>query len=143
MSNKIKKIRAFTLIEILVVATIIAVLVTVTAVSFSNAQKNSRNSKRKTDLETVRQALVLYRQDKGSYGNVTGSSTAGNFTNILDRLALDGYLTSTGIADPKTGDATYVYKARCTSTPGANCNKVELSAKLETDPASNYVILTP
>lgn len=142
MSNKIKKIRAFTLIEILVVATIIAVLVTVTAVSFANAQKNSRNSKRKTDLETVRQALVLYRQDNGSYGNVGTTSTAENFTTILTPLVTGGYLTSTSIIDPKTGDATYAYKARCTS--GSNpCNKVELSATLETDPSSNYAILTP
>ncbi len=141
MSNKIKKIRAFTLIEILVVATIIAVLVTVTAVSFSNAQKNSRNSKRKTDLETVRQALVLYRQDKGSYGNVTGSSIPGNFTNILDRLVLDGYLTSTDIVDPKTGNPAY--KAQCTSAPGDNCNKVKLTATLENTTPPNYEISTP
>lgn len=142
MSNKIKKIRAFTLIEILVVATIIAVLVTVTAVSFANAQKNSRNSKRKTDLETVRQALVLYRQDNGSYGNVGATSTADNFTSILTLLVTGGYLTSTSIDDPKTGDPTYVYKARCTSRSNP-CNKVELSATLETDPSSNYAILTP
>lgn len=140
MSNKIKKIRAFTLIEILVVATIIGVLVTVTAVSFSNAQRNSRNAKRKTDLETVRQALVLYRQDQGSYGNVGTTSTAGNFTNILTRLVDGGYLTSTGIADPKTGNP--VYKARCTSG-SSPCNKVELTATLEEDPPSPYAISTP
>ena len=139
MSNKIKKIRAFTLIEILVVATIIAVLVTVTAVSFANAQKNSRNAKRKTDLETVRQALVLYRQDNGDYGNVGTSSTTGNFTNILTRLNDGGYLTSASIADPKTGNPAY--KAQCTS--GSNpCNKVKLTATLE-NPSSTYDILTP
>ena len=82
--NKIKN-RAFTLIEVLVVATIIGVLVTVTAVSFANSQKRSRDARRKADLETVRQALVLYRQDHGSYGNVSGG-----FATVVSNLYTGG-----------------------------------------------------
>lgn len=128
MHNQIKKIRAFTLIEILVVATIIGVLVTVTAVSFANAQKNSRDARRQADLETVRQALVLYRQDNGSYGNVGTTLSAANFTTILNFLSAN-YLTSTNIADPKTGHSAY--QARCISGTSPNCNKVSLQALLE------------
>ncbi len=57
----------FTLIELLVVATIIVVLSAIGLVSFTNAGKSARNSKRKSDLETVRQALVLYKSDMGAY----------------------------------------------------------------------------
>lgn len=136
MSNKIKKIRAFTLIEILVVATIIGVLVTVTAVSFANAQKRSRDARRKTDLETVRQALVLYRQDNGSYGNVSGG-----FQSVVNSLSAGGYLTTDAVADPKTGHASYAIA--CEAGGATNCNKVRLTATLENDPYSTYVILTP
>lgn len=57
----------FTMIELLVVATIMVVLTTVALVSYRNATQNSRNAKRKTDMQTVRQALVLYRSDNGCY----------------------------------------------------------------------------
>lgn len=62
-----KKRNGFTLIELLVVATIIVVLSAIGLVSFTNAGKSARNSKRKSDLETVRQALVLYKSDTGGY----------------------------------------------------------------------------
>lgn len=128
MKNKIKKNKAFTLIEVLVVATIIGVLVTVAAVSFANSQKNSRDARRQADLETVRQALVLYRQDNGSYGDVSSTLSSTTFTTILGFLSPD-YLTSTNIADPKTGHSAY--QARCISGTSPNCNKVSLQALLE------------
>lgn len=128
MKKKITKNKAFTLIEILVVATIIGVLVTVTAVSFANSQKNSRDARRQADLETVRQALVLYRQDNGSYGNVLSTLSSTTFTNILGFLSPD-YLTSTNIADPKT--ANPAYRAQCVDGIAPNCNKVLLQAYLE------------
>ena len=62
-----KRKNGFTLIELLVVATIIVVLSAIGLVSFTNAGKSARNSKRKSDLETVRQALVLYKSDTGAY----------------------------------------------------------------------------
>jgi len=139
MKNKIRKNRAFTLIEVLVVATIIGILVTVTAVSFANSQKRSRDARRKADLETVRQALVLYRQDNGDYGDVSSTLGEANFTTILGFLSTD-YLTSTDIADPKSDNTAY--QARCVDGSSPNCNKVELAASLESE-AVSYEIYTP
>ena len=62
-----KKQRAFTLIELLVVSTIIIVLSTIGLVSYRQAGLNSRNAKRKADLEIMRQAMMLYKQDTGYY----------------------------------------------------------------------------
>ncbi|PJC43527.1 MAG: hypothetical protein CO039_03740, partial [Candidatus Pacebacteria bacterium CG_4_9_14_0_2_um_filter_34_50] len=64
--NKNKK-KGFTLIELLVVATIITILSAIGLVSFVNAGQGARDAKRKADLETVRQALVLRRSDLGNY----------------------------------------------------------------------------
>lgn len=134
MKNKIKKNKAFTLIEVLVVATIIGVLVTVAAVSFANSQKRSRDARRKADLSTVLQALVLYRQDNGSYGNVAV------FADLVTALSSGGYLTNNQIIDPKS--PTYSYSSLCTSGSNPNCNKVRLRAWIETDGA-NYDVYTP
>jgi prepilin-type N-terminal cleavage/methylation domain-containing protein len=133
--NKIKN-RAFTLIEVLVVATIIGVLVTVTAVSFANSQKRSRDARRKADLETVRQALVLYRQDHGSYGNVSGG-----FATVVSNLYTGGYLTANTIVDPKTGNPAY--SLSCVNGAATNCNKVQLNASLENEVPAAYAVLTP
>lgn len=139
MQKNKSKNQAFTLIEVLVVATIIGVLVTVTAVSFANSQKRSRDARRKADLETVRQALVLYRQDHGSYGNVYPSGSAG-FDNVVNYLAAGGYLTSDTIEDPKTPEN---YGAWCDGGGNPNCNKVKLTAVLEDEPYPTYEIFTP
>ena len=138
MKKKIKKNLAFTLIEILVVATIIGVLVTVTAVSFASSHKRSRDARRKADLETVRQALVLYRQDQGSYGDV-GLDSEG-FISTVDILAAGNYLTSTSVVDPKSGNPRY--SISCIEGSNPNCNRVSLTASLETD-TSPYVVITP
>ena len=50
----------FTLLELLVVISIIAILITIGITSFSTAQKKGRDSKRKTDLREVQQALESY-----------------------------------------------------------------------------------
>jgi len=109
----------FTLIELLVVATIIIVLTTIGIVSYRTALMNSRDAKRRADMETVRQALVLYRSDVGSYpiGTV--------FANMVNTLNEAGYLSDdlSKFRDP--GSNTYDYN--CPS-PG---NEFTLSVGLE------------
>lgn len=58
---------AFTLIELLVVISIIAILIAVATVSYTNAQQKGRDNKRKSDLKAVQQALELYFQQNGTY----------------------------------------------------------------------------
>ncbi len=65
--NIYRKKTGFTLIELLVVTTIIIVLATIGMVSFTSASKSARDSKRKADMETIRQALMLSKQQTGSY----------------------------------------------------------------------------
>lgn len=88
------------MIELLVVATIIILLTAIGLVSYRQVGQNARNGKRKADLETVRQALVLYRSENGSYPNTT------TWTTMISQIS--SYVSAVEIEDPKN-EAPYVY----------------------------------
>jgi len=92
----------YTLIEILVAISIIAVLTAVGVTSFTSVNKKSRDAKRKSDIEQIRSALEMYRADNGSYPA----------TDNLDDLEVDSYIAKIPL-DPKDGQTgyTYVYTA--------------------------------
>ncbi len=94
-----KKNLGFSLIELLVVATIIIVLTTICLMSFRSAGHNSRDAKRRADMETVRQGLVLYRADLGNYPTGNGSQAA--YETMAQSLVASDYMTDPYPRDPK------------------------------------------
>ncbi len=123
-----QKQRGFTMIELLVSATVIILLTAIGLVSFSQAAISSRNAKRKADLETMRQALILYRQD---YGYYAGTTTL-DFATLVSTLYTNEYLSEANLLDPKNS-APYTYQAICSTVSGSTCTKVTLRAVLEPD----------
>ena len=81
----------FTLIEILVVTTIIVLLTSVAAVSYSQFSKSSRDARRKIDLEQVKAALEMYRSNdaSSSYPVGTWSSLSVLTTTYIQSLPTD------------------------------------------------------
>lgn len=71
-----KKNKGFTLVEILVVMSIIGILMGLTLTAFLGARKTARDGQRKADLEQIRSALEMRRSDCGSYP--VGSLSSGN-----------------------------------------------------------------
>lgn len=59
--------RAFTLVELLVVISIIGILASVIFVSNENAQRKGRDARRKADLNQIKAALTLYYQDNNGF----------------------------------------------------------------------------
>lgn len=59
--------QAFSLIELMVVISIIAVLAAMGVANFATAIKKSRDSVRKSELAELTQALMMFRADWGSY----------------------------------------------------------------------------
>ena len=57
----------FTLVELLVVISIISILTIITASSFVESQKKSRDSARKANLRSLADAVSLYYADEGSF----------------------------------------------------------------------------
>ena len=121
----------FTMIELLVVATIIIILTTIGLASFQQASKNARNGKRKADIEAVRSALVLFRTDTGAYPIASG---VGAWTTMMTAIA--NYTSNDTVDDPKnTGVYVYTY-----SSTGPDFT---LCAKLEPDPGTDYCVTNP
>jgi len=67
-----ERIKGFTLVELLVVMSIIAVLMGMALVSVRGSRLVARDSQRKTELEEIRSALEVYRSDNGVYPDVSG-----------------------------------------------------------------------
>lgn len=128
------KKHGFTLIEILVAATLIALLASVGIVSYSSVTKRSRDAKRKSDIEQIRTALEMYRADYSSYPpvNTTGYDTANNLSTHLV-AAPYSYMPAIP-SDPKT-DYHYSYKA--TNVSAGSYFGYCLSAYLETEDPSD------
>ena len=57
----------FTLVELLIAMTIVAVLTALSLVSYQGARKNARDGQRRADLEQIRSALEICRADTDSY----------------------------------------------------------------------------
>jgi len=94
----IKNNRGFTLLELLVVIAIIGILVALGTVSYSTAQKKSRDSKRLSDLKEIQNTLEVYYSVNGQYpGDVPG-----DFPDAIDN---DTYFSGGSIPiDPKCTD---------------------------------------
>ncbi|MFH0979716.1 MAG: prepilin-type N-terminal cleavage/methylation domain-containing protein, partial [Candidatus Roizmanbacteria bacterium] len=59
--------KSFTLIEVLVVVGIIGLLTSIAVASYSRMGQQSRDARRKTDLEQIRSALEMYRSNNDEY----------------------------------------------------------------------------
>lgn len=90
--------KGFTLIEILVVVTIIVLLTGTAIVTYSAFLKQSRDAKRKADLEQIRASLEMYRSNNDTYPT----------TDLSELTAPTVYIQSIP-TDPKDPDYTYYY----------------------------------
>lgn len=102
--------RGFTIVELLVVIVVVAILATITVVSYSGVQQRARDSQREQDIKTIVQALELYRIKNGRYpaGKCTGTCVInGGWSNTndgswanLEAALVPTYLASMPV-DPK------------------------------------------
>jgi type II secretion system protein G len=104
-----KALRAFTLIELIVVIAIIGLLSSIVMASLADTRKEALDKRRMEDLRQVKNALELYYTDHRVYPSETDGNNGNIATNATLRAALAPYI-KTLPADPRgAGDATYYY----------------------------------
>jgi general secretion pathway protein G len=92
--NQVARQQGFTLVELLIVIVVIAILAAITIVAYNGVQQRARDSRRQSDVSTIRKALELYKTDKGNYPNASSTQpvfggwevstdTAGSFMEYL------------------------------------------------------------
>lgn len=62
-----KKIRGFTVVELLIVVVVIGILATIVIVAYNGVQNESKQSKIAADLSNVQKLVELYKIQNGSY----------------------------------------------------------------------------
>jgi len=117
---KHNKLKAFTLLELLVVIAIIGILISLGVASFGNAQRKSRDSRRREDMKAVQNGLEQYYADHGGV-YPTGSTMA-----AVINAAGTSYFPAGAPTDPKItqsysiqSDANGFCACASLETPGA------------------------
>jgi len=105
------KNKAFTLIELLVVISIIGILASLALTSYSRAQKQARDTQRKSDLNQYRNALEQYASTSGGVYHIYPGSSGYTLTNLCGSGAILENFMSLCPEDP-INSTPYVYLYR-------------------------------
>ncbi|MFT5831891.1 MAG: prepilin-type N-terminal cleavage/methylation domain-containing protein, partial [Candidatus Paceibacteria bacterium] len=95
-----KKHTGFTLIEVLVTVSIVAILIATVITSFGPARERSRDSQRQTDMRTVEAALALYKNKYGVYPAGCNPPTTGAATSWSGQVGTDYECPLLGSGEP-------------------------------------------
>lgn len=143
--------KGFSLIEILVVISIIGILSGL-AINFSQAiQRSTRDARRESDLRVLQSAIQQFYADKNHYPNdlgtilINGSALTSNSGEPAASPSPKTYLSNTP-KDPNDPATKYCYSSQkssndstdCFTNPldSGKCHYYELCAKLENPPAN-------
>lgn len=142
----------FTLIEILISISVMAVVFGAVITSSAKIQQNSRNAKRQADLRTIQSVLQQYYADQNYYpfsavnGELLPTSLTSSYKSVDPPPAPVKTYMNTLPTDPNT-QAAYCYKAKlnagtitdCTvNNEATRCHSYKLYAVLEGVSGTTY-----
>ena len=124
-----KKVKAFTLLELIVVIAIISILAVIAVPSFTKSLAKARDAKRVADIRIITDALYKYQVDGGKFIQTQaesdyqgwGLSSKGHFVNFLSPQYLNKIPTDP-INNSNTNEG-YTYSYACYKKDGGISNK--------------------
>lgn len=122
--------KGFTLVELLVVIAIMSILTVITVSQFGAAQKRSRDTARKADLNSLSKALLNYYADWGYFPQEDEIDWGGEFADDT------GYVYMKLV--PSENYQSMGFPQYCYKVAGSPPNKFALFSILENDKDSEY-----
>lgn len=124
--------RGFTMLEIVIVIALLGILMSVGVSSYTGSLRRGRDARRKTDLETLRQALEIYKSDNNSYPDVS-TGNANNLDGATGPLVSPTqYISENNFPkDPQQSTGQYYYYRRNSTSTYDVCASLEVA---ETSP---------
>jgi prepilin-type N-terminal cleavage/methylation domain-containing protein len=117
--------RAFTLLEILVVISIIGILIALGAASYTTAQKTGRDARRKADIKSIQEGFEQFY-----------ASNASQYPTSASEAWSDNTIFPAGeLRDPRNSD-TYVYTVNTDANGYCVCALLESAAGNAAAPGS-------
>lgn len=110
-----KKANAFTLLEILVVISIIGILIALGTAAYATTQKKGRDAKRKADIKALQNGFEQYRARTNSYPQTKEE-------------AADLSIFPAGLPEDPKNQEEYVYTYNLNSDAFCLCARLESSA---------------
>ena len=111
----LSRLSGFTLIELMVVISIIGILAGLTLSSYSGAQKQARDSQRRSDLNQYRNSLEVYAGANNLKYPSYANENAYNAATSLYSTHLTSVMSSALIDPVNTGDNIYYYRVNGTT----------------------------
>ena len=137
-----KKNGGFTLIEMLVVLTIIGIIFTIVITSLSHARIKSRDQKRVADMQHILVALELYKEKNGAYPGLcspnsvttSGEKIAPGTAIALELQPYMGTVPTDPLYDDDPGNYYYAYDPMHLRNDGTNWATVVAIRRFESQP---------
>jgi len=117
LSSKTLARQAFTLIELLIVITIIAILASLVLAAAGSVQKKGARSRAEAEIKAVEAALESYKSDNGDYPSNNSAGSLALVTNLMPPPGggkvyfefKSKYTNSSGWIDPFGYNYNYIY----------------------------------
>lgn len=110
--------RAFTLVELIVIITVISILATIGMFSFINIQKQSRDSQRNADVNVIAEALENYYSHNGEYPSCSALTQSASSVTTDTLKGLDPTMLQAPTSSPANGNS--IICSDLTDTSGSN-----------------------
>lgn len=82
-----KKKQGFTLLELLIVVSIMAIIAGVSVMSYTNTRSDSEYQAAKVEMEQLRQAVIGYFRDQNNYINNTHADSPADIVFLIDQVS--------------------------------------------------------